>query len=113
MNFNESLTYYKKGNIECGSSIIDGIDNVLFSQESVMVFPNPAYAEVFVTFPVSWKGATTITVLDLSGIILLSKNFPSAFSSPCALDLNGLAPGIYLIRAESGNNMITSKLIKK
>lgn len=68
------------------------------------VYPNPATDAVYIE--VEEQGAN-IYLLDLNGRILFQqKNFQSR-----SISLKGLAPGVYIIKSESGSSILEKRLI--
>ena len=63
---------------------------------ALSIFPNPATA----TAAVETAAPTRLTVLDLTGRVVLA---PTATQRRHLLNLSSLAPGVYLVRAESAD----------
>jgi hypothetical protein len=77
---------------------------------SVAVFPNPAHARATVQLPAVPGAATaTLTVLDALGRTLRTQTAPT--NSKAALDLTGLAPGLYALRVQAGAATAVRRLV--
>lgn len=75
---------------------------------TVNVFPNPANRQVSLQFKGSWKYPVNVLVSDKNGNVLQTSRLESA-EHP--LDIGSLAPGIYILKAESGDANAVEKLI--
>lgn len=75
---------------------------------TVSVFPNPATRQVNLQFKGSWKYPVDVLVFDKNGNALQTSRLGSA-EHP--LDIGSLAPGIYILKAESGDANAVEKLI--
>jgi hypothetical protein len=74
------------------------------SQDLVKVYPNPTNEELFVEIP----GLEQVHLIDINGKEILSKSGKEKVT----LDLKSLSNGIYLVRIEGVNFIITKKVIK-
>ena len=67
------------------------------------LFPNPAHDQMHFQLPVSRGGAIRCYIFNAVGELLSEKNLGSGESPiDTAIDLAGLAPGIYVFRVEAG-----------
>ena len=75
------------------------------------VYPNPASTSINIYFEydVRWMGRK-IEILDMSGRVVSSKIISSATET---FDVSRLTAGVYLIRAEKGEEKIHTKFIKR
>lgn len=83
----------------------------------ITIFPNPVKDKFKVQSikPACWQGRlkvenATIELFDLNGRILMEKHFPAG-SETAEIDGSGLQNGIYLVRIQFANQMMTKKLI--
>ena len=93
------------------SDILSVNDNN-FAENSIKIFPNPATSEFTITQNLSNNG--TIQLYDISGKKI--KNlFTGSFSANKNIRIKtaGIAPGIYLVKLNSGKQTVTKKLIIK
>nr|WP_242582236.1 T9SS type A sorting domain-containing protein [Hymenobacter telluris] len=70
------------------------------------VYPNPARRQVWVDIPAG-QGLTQLVLLDEVGRIIRTNNVPQGKGQ---LDITGLAPGLYLLRANTATGTITHRL---
>ena len=78
--------------------------------ESIGLFPSPAHGRATVQLPAIPGAATaTLTVLDALGRPVRTQM--AATNSKAALDLTGLAPGLYAVRVTAGGSTATHKLV--
>lgn len=75
---------------------------------SVNIFPNPASKEVNLQFNGPWKYPVQVQILDQSGNTLQVKQLKSA-EQP--LNVESLAQGFYILKAQSGNAGAVEKLV--
>jgi hypothetical protein len=88
-----------------------GLEENLVKSEILNVFPNPASEVVNVTF-VNTEKNSTISVYDLTGKELLSKNILSGNGlSQQELDVSHLSRGTYILTLTSDNSRKTQKII--
>jgi hypothetical protein len=76
--------------------------------ESIGPYPNPAHNTATVQLPAG-SGPVTLTVLDALGRALRTQT--AAPNSATALNLAGLAPGLYAVRVAAGSEVATRKLV--
>ena len=80
--------------------------------ETVQVFPNPAVSDVNIVIPPSFVGKQIcIQVLSNAGQVVLNSNYNQA---PAMIRINvaNLSAGIYIIKVNSKNNVVTALPIK-
>jgi PKD repeat protein len=92
------------------SALLTGID---FSNiaSKMKIFPNPAAQYIEVGIPAEWKGETTISFIDNNGKKVASRQVVSNGSNFTIQVPTVLRNGIYFVQLESGNNILTTKLI--
>jgi len=91
------------------TGIEDGQSNASYS---LFVYPNPATSEAIVELNMKSLSHVNVTVYDILGHevkVLLDQNLTSITQ---AFSLDGLAYGVYFIKAKSGDEVVTVKLIK-
>lgn len=77
---------------------------------SLALFPNPAHGRATVQLPaLPGTPTATLTVLDALGRTLRTQT--AAANSKAALDLTGLAPGLYAVRVTAGATTATHRLV--
>ena len=67
-------------------------------------YPNPAEDRIYIEIPRD----AVVTILDMSGRPVLTREIPGGIST---VPVYQLEPGSYLIRVQSGSQVITSRLM--
>ncbi|MFT6923223.1 MAG: PKD repeat protein [Crocinitomicaceae bacterium] len=84
------------------------------SFSDVSIFPNPVEGKSKVTFDVGTKEEINVSVTDLSGKILLSKNYNSVEGSNVIdLETESLKSGLYLLTLNNGIEFSTIRFVVK
>jgi hypothetical protein len=87
-----------------------------FSEEdfSVNIFPNPINANPIIVFYMDNEMPVQLSVMDIHGKIVFETELPKPKAGKNRLnwDAEKLAPGVYLCRLQTGNKVMTSKLVK-
>jgi autotransporter-associated beta strand protein len=73
------------------------------------IYPNPAYGKLNVLLPEAMP-RIGIRIENLKGQILIRKEV--SYTSECSIDLHGLEPGLYLLKLDTGDDLITRQFIK-
>lgn len=81
-----------------------------FSSDDFKVYPNPAKSMLNIGTAGNTMPIESIAINDISGKTVLAKNIQSIQT---AIDVSGLAKGIYLIRIKSADKEKTVKLVKE
>lgn len=84
-----------------------GIDNP--TATDLVAYPNPVKTDLHVKLPNGFSGQANVTVTDMSGKQLINETFDH--TEPI-LRLEGLAPGMYIVRLKGTNGEFVSKIIK-
>jgi hypothetical protein len=84
------------------------------NDENMLLYPNPTISECNVIFNLSKNGNVNIGVYNLSGRLMLNKEYKNRVSGGqnIELDIDGLSRGTYIIQMTSGNQKLTKKLLK-
>ncbi len=81
-------------------------------ENNLKIYPNPATEKVFVSLNLDQKKPLTISITDLNGRIVFEENtFSPQRRFSKEINLQGLSKGMYLLSAQSGSNVRTTKLI--
>ncbi len=77
---------------------------------AVTIHPNPAhtYVQVFVS---GLTGSASLVLINVDGKIVRNWQQPGTAGTPYRLDITGLPPGLYFIRAETGLENKVGKLV--
>ncbi|MCD6019040.1 MAG: hypothetical protein K0S53_2161 [Bacteroidetes bacterium] len=98
-----------KSNVKNNFNIFTGVSAVVHP-EIFSVSPNPASSELMVSFSAEVKEATSITVTNVLGKIVLTQEIREG--TGVIIPLNELAEGVYFIRVQQGKNYTDKKFIK-
>jgi len=77
-----------------------------------LIYPNPAEASTNVFVELDQPSQVSIRVYDGIGRMVIRDQFTREATFVQALDLNGLAPGMYTVQIQIGNMVMTERLIK-
>jgi hypothetical protein len=82
------------------------------AENEVIAYPNPAKNELKITLPESWQGKPlNLEIYAASGTVLQQRSIGSA-SQTETITIGQLKPGIYFVRARSGENLSQQRIIK-
>ena len=97
----------------CDNAETNGIENNTLSNDDVIVYPNPTTGNITVKFINNELQSADIQLFDLNGKCLISRSYNHA--SEVILNLENLNSGLYLMKINTGNQVITKKvsIIKK
>ena len=86
---------------------------MVLSQSCFELVPNPARAgRVAVQYSLPRAGQMTVTLLDVSGRVVRTQEVSTTgLSGSFTLDADGLKPGVYVVKLESGTTSQTRKLV--
>ncbi|RLD52426.1 MAG: hypothetical protein DRI97_14500 [Bacteroidetes bacterium] len=81
----------------------------------VSVYPNPFKDFFEMKFNASESGTARLAVVDMTGRIILDKNYTIVPGNNIVRfnELGNIPSGIYFLRLESGNSVLTSKLLRQ
>lgn len=101
----DKITWYENLGLSTGSNRPNTPTNV------PSVFPNPVHADARVVLPGA-TGMIDVHVIDLSGKYIRNDRIVCA-SGSCALHVEGITAGTYLLRATSGQQQWTVRFVKQ
>lgn len=121
---NKTITFYfaslaANGNaVETGDNVLTANKAALFKTAvgnkevtesiSVNVFPNPA--KDFLTVELTDYTEGVLTLTDINGKVLLTKNLKEKVSK---IDISYLSAGLYNVQIQSENKLISKKIVKR
>jgi hypothetical protein len=81
---------------------------------SLAVYPNPFNEMMTVSFTSDKAEAYTVSVVDLTGRVILSENKMAAEgANEEALNLQNISSGMYLLVINKGNNVLQTRIVKE
>jgi hypothetical protein len=83
----------------------------IINNNSIVIFPNPASDNVFVDLSLSESSAIQINILNLTGQVLLSKEYTANKNDRIELSTATMLSGVYTIQLTIGTEQVSRKLI--
>jgi len=78
------------------------------------VYPNPARDELFIMLSEDFSGQVEVSIYDLAGKLLFNQTRMTGQNMlRISLDETGVAPGSYLIRIQTGGNVLVKKFFRQ
>jgi hypothetical protein len=92
-----------------------GLQHKMIAANEFSVYPNPATSTVNINFSAPVSAVYELSVYDLEGKRLLSKNVTAAMgTNNPAIDIHSLPAGIYLLKLRSNNvDVMVEKIVKE
>jgi hypothetical protein len=89
-----------------------GIDDQVLVDESVEVFPNPVINTSTIRFNLAQSSAVSVELFNSAGKLVkeLSNSLMQAGTHEIMLDANDLNTGVYFIKIEKGDQVVTRKI---
>lgn len=116
---NKSTIYYRLRSVDIdGSYELSAIRTVTIGSQNrpgvaVSTYPNPVNSQLKITLPSNWhRKQVTFQVVNHSGQVV-KKSISGSASQTETLDVNYLAPGIYILSAICNGETAVQKIIKK
>ena len=78
--------------------------------ENLLVYPNPAHDQLFVTLPAG-TGAYKVEVINLLGSVIYSDEVSKNSGNTVEMNLAGKPKGVYFLTVEANNQKATRKII--
>jgi hypothetical protein len=83
------------------------------SISNILTYPNPVSTELHVTIPTNWQGKkVSYELLNGNGQVM-QRNIAATFSQTESMNVNSLAPGIYIIKVTCNGETAYQKIIKR
>lgn len=86
-------------------------DDMLTKSSSLLVYPNPAQHEVFISLTSAHSSDVKISVIDLLGKVVYSRQVSAADAEKLSIDVSNFNKGIYLINLQNAEEQLMRKLI--
>ncbi len=100
---------YGRGMWETPMYITTNIPNELAVDNSINLFPNPTTGEIFIDIPMNEN--TDITVFNVLGERMEGLSIEAKGMTQYAINLSKEPKGIYFVRIQAGENIITEKVV--
>ena len=95
-------------------SRMEGDGEMITSENSMVVFPNPAHDEMNISFQSDVAGIYTLKVINITGQVVLSKTKHAVEgNNNYVLDAKNLAAGLYTVILQSGETMMQTRMVKE
>jgi len=98
--------FFQLYSLECEST---AIKENLVKKWKISLFPNPVVNVVNIQVPVEFSNETQLSILDINGKILFSKNVDAPLNN---FDLSAFSNGVYFIRFQNNEISISEKILK-
>jgi hypothetical protein len=83
------------------------IENI--SQNAISIFPNPANETINISF--AQDGIYSVAIYDLAGKEVFRSGNTFLSSSQNTIDVSSLHSGMYILKADNGHNILSTKLM--
>jgi hypothetical protein len=116
--FNTTTSYTLRASTQAGNwARINGASQTVAKEgidvleDEMQVWPNPASQNLFVNYLATTEGAATMTIMDLSGRILVNRNLDLiAGANTIDVNLDALADGMYIVRMQTATATRNAKV---
>jgi hypothetical protein len=85
-----------------------GLDDL--SATAVSIYPNPSHGKFYVQLGDAYQANTKVEVFNVVGMKVF-ETYTSNFKSE--IDLSGMKQGVYYVRVDDGNSILTQKIMKQ
>lgn len=94
-------------------SMVVGVDEPLYSNEGLTLYPNPSSQQVYLGFDAAFSAPAVAEVYDITGRKVLVKDLGAATAgrNSMKIDIADLKAGAYLVVVKCGDTILRSKLI--
>ncbi len=83
--------------------------NSTVGSSTVKVYPNPVTNMLSISFPFTSKKQTVLQIVDAKGTVVMEQKVSN---NPQSIDVSKLSRGVYLIRSNNVDGLISSKFVK-
>ena len=74
--------------------------------EKITLYPNPAKGEVTVGFPLDYTGQKNLSIYDVQGKLILTKQFETNFNYE-KINISSLSSGYYIVQLQAANGLVS------
>ena len=93
-----------------GNHLVEGLSEVSINELGISLFPNPSQGEFYLGFTQAISGKMEVSVTDLTGRVLWSKNISDIAPNIMAINLGNVSKGIYILNIRSNSMSVTKKI---
>ncbi len=80
----------------------------------IKLYPNPVADNATVEYNLTEKASITISIYDINGRLLSNEQLGNKVGNQSErINTSNLTPGMYILQLRAGNDITTSKFIKK
>ncbi|MDP4266517.1 MAG: S8/S53 family peptidase [Bacteroidota bacterium] len=88
-----------------------GIDNVINYNNDILIYPNPANDILNINMNLKSENTSELSIINTLGQIVYQENFKNVPETIKSIDVKSLPRGVYLIRINSGEQILSTKLL--
>lgn len=108
---NEAEELYYEDEDWGNCDLITGIDDTRSTTKMIVLYPNPASAQITIEFPQTYTTKnTSLTIFNINGQALLSRQITE---SQTVVDVSGLSQGVYFVRVSNDRTVQVGKFVKQ
>jgi hypothetical protein len=117
INVNEGLVYYRLKSTDLdGRTRVSDVRTVRITKAvqslAVNTYPNPVVTDLNITLPGNWCGKKlSVDIYNVNGVLVKHMVRETA-SKTETIDVNQLKPGIYVVKANAGEETAVKQIIK-
>ena len=91
-----------------------GVETIDQPINYISVYPNPASDELTINYQLKKSAVVNINLIDLQGKqhMVLNKETNAMGIQTESLNISHLPPGVYFLRLQAGNDVVTKKVVK-
>lgn len=101
-------TTYQLDNVVVAEAGTVGLDDVLATE--LNIYPNPSHGKFFIQMGDAFKANTKVEVFNVVGMKVF-ETLATAYKTE--IDLSAMKQGVYYVRVDDGQNIITQKVMKQ
>jgi hypothetical protein len=96
--------------VQLGTASVLGAGTEITSNSLLKVYPSPATDVLNVSVLGEVTGKGSLKIVDVNGVVVLQQKISN---SPQQVDISRLARGVYMIKTDNGESVLSSKFVKQ